>query len=1044
MKPHLPKLLLAALLGVGACYSYSAELTEQLDDDGYAHYGDKHLTLNSRIELPSKPEYLYGEPSVEWSTSDGGTLSGNGAFGMVDTSSLKTADFDISTGSHSEDAATVTIEKGVTLRNVYMTVWDNTKVVCKNSFHNVIFDGRTFDLTDATITGYVGYNMESGCRIIRPTIEFSSCPGTICTYREYDYYGGVGPYIEPVIEGNVVLNGNGVVFDNKEICLDAAKWDTGAYGYIRSMTYLYYDREYGADDFGGFVITGSLTIQSRTAVVFYEEGDGGYVDGVDPVKGEYEFGSWTGKYSEPGASTRLILCSRVDGSLGNLIPYSFRDDNVTETYYFETGEVILTGALYVKPLNGYYFYSKAEADGMVGIYLAQGAGGSGGSQTPVVPPTPSIPETSIVVGAGDTVILGKDEDTTPGKDKPLYIQGGIADGSGLAGELLNNKVIQGTCGTLKTGSDQKMEITGSGSLKYSIVGADDKASGADLDIKLNGQLELQGKQYNTAKTTISGGVLSINSGSSLGMGTGKTAIEVKSGASLTNFGKVAGDVTLAEGSTMLNQNKVEGDVLLQGKSTMVNNGAVSGTVTVGSGALLSGTGTAGAAVLRSGASMHVGNSPGYQKYGSLTIDRGASISFTVDGTQAATLDRIGEGTHSVLQTDSLTINDGEGKVALDVEVTLGIAAAGAAPIEVTLADAVDGNATAADFSINLEDNGLLEEGAELTWDAASQTLVLSGSVSKAALAALMDSNSANVANTMWASANAVQEMARTAEGQSIIGMPGQTTWWGAGMGSFMDISGGQGFTSNAGGFAVGIQHAFTESFRFGVALGGMFGDFRSDDKQLKVQQESVLPVLTAQYVTALDTTSSLTVSGHIAYGEVSNDADTYQAGTVGSAKWDDSVLNIGVRTSWNKQLTDDSSVSFFSGLTYQSVEQDSFTEKFTGGSRDYRSGSMSSLSLPLGVTLRGVYGMGGTNIFVPEVTVAYIRDIARDNPEVKTSVYGFNRVGKGTNIGRDAFMLNAGANWMFDSSWSVGAFYTLEARSSQVNQSVNASLRYCF
>ena len=81
---------------------------------------------------------------------------------------------------------------------------------------------------------------------------------------------------------------------------------------------------------------------------------------------------------------------------------------------------------------------------------------------------------------------------------------------------------------------------------------------------------------------------------------------------------------------------------------------------------------------------------------------------------------------------------------------------------------------------------------------------------------------------------------------------------------------------------------------------------------------------------------------------------------------------------------------------------------------------------------------------VPEVTMAYVADIARDNPEVKTSVMGFSRVGKGTNIGRNAFMLSVGANWMFNSSWSVGAFYTLEARSKQVNQSVNASLRYSF
>lgn len=65
-------------------------------------------------------------------------------------------------------------------------------------------------------------------------------------------------------------------------------------------------------------------------------------------------------------------------------------------------------------------------------------------------------------------------------------------------------------------------------------------------------------------------------------------------------------------------------------------------------------------------------------------------------------------------------------------------------------------------------------------------------------------------------------------------------------------------------------------------------------------------------------------------------------------------------------------------------------------------------------------------------------------PLSKTSVYGFNRTGKGTNVGRSTLMLNVGANWMFDPTWSVGVFYTLEARSKQVNQSVNAAIRCGF
>ena len=533
----------------------------------------------------------------------------------------------------------------------------------------------------------------------------------------------------------------------------------------------------------------------------------------------------------------------------------------------------------------------------------------------------------------------------------------------------------------------------------------------------------------------------------------------ETGSTILNLGSITGDVELVAGSSLTNNagGEISGAVTAAGKLTnygtitgsiessdeLTNNGTIRGKLTASG--EVKGSGLFNETVLTSTALLHVGNSPGYQQHNSLTLERGATLSFSVDGVTAATASNHGSGTYSVLKTDSLTINPGSGTVTVAVDVTMGVVAAGSEPMSLTLLEAQNSNASAADFTLNLKDDaGLLEEGTTLTFDTATGELVLNATVSKAALAALMDSNSANFANTMWASASAAQEMARTAEHQFLVGMPGQTTFWGAGVGSFMNVSGEQGFTSNFGGYAVGMQHAFTEKFRAGLAFGQMFGDFKSDDDQLKVEQTAMLPTLTAQYVTPLSKTSSLSVSGHLTYGVVENEADTCQAGTTGKAEWDDEVFNIGVRVSWNSALTEHTTVSLFTGLTYQQVEQDSFTEEFTGGEREYRSGSMSSLSLPLGMTLRGIYQMEGTNVFAPELTLAYTGDIARENPEVKTSVYGFNRTGKGTNVGRSAFMLNVGANWMFDSTWSVGAFYTLEARSKQVNQSVNAALRCCF
>ena len=727
-------------------------------------WADCNLTLNGNWLPQTWEDYDDEGLGMYWTGSDANTLysmTGSGTIGNMD----------IWTELFIDGAGKFSIGSGITFVNTEICVAEygygaEPEVSIEASLKDCeMYVGRgVLDISKADLSpGYNWVEIAGGATLRVSNFEINKNTW-LTVYGDQETPSRV--------EGNLIINSStaGYYGQSGEV---SYTWDkVPALGCVE-----FYGDSYRRKGYGCLTVTGNITVAAPSIIL--------YVSGQGYTEGD----AWVSDYLTPQDNHLAFICSGVTkNTLDYLMPVMQKTVD-SEQYDEETGELL--GGSYVyyyKALSDRKFYAKAGADGKVYIYLGTtsdksdesvpsipGDVAGGGSQPTPPAPTPSVPESSIVVGTGDTVILGKDEDTTPSKDKPIHIQGGIADASGLAGDLLNNKVIQGTSGTLKTGADQKMEITGSGSLNYGIVGADDKTPGADLDIKLGGQLELKGKQYNTAKATISGGVLSINSGSTLGMGTGETAVDVQSGASLTNFGKVAGDVALAGGSTMLNQNKVEGDVLLQGKSTMVNNGSVSGTVTVSSDALLSGTGMAGAAALCSGASMHVGNSPGYQKYGSLTIDRGASISFTVDGTQGATLEHIGEGTHSVLEADTLTINAGEGTVALDVEVTMGIVAAGSAPIEVTLVEAGTGNAAAADFSINLEDNGLLEEGAEVTWDSATQSLTLSGSVSKAALAALMDSNSANVANTMWASANAVQEMARTAESQVLIGMPGQTT-----------------------------------------------------------------------------------------------------------------------------------------------------------------------------------------------------------------------------------------------------------------------------
>lgn len=1046
MKLHLPKLLLSALLAV-VSLSFASEtvLMNDMTPSPGNYYGDSYQIEDKNIRFNGnwQPQSFTDEDGyqcwneINWSSTNSNqewSLSGNGVFGIINDS----MNVD-NVGLLVSGPGTYTIESGVDLRGIYLSIYGGAQVLIEGRVSGVIAelevgDGGTLDLSKATIAAsHVCWGVNNGGTL--RVNDLSITPNTCLQVESY-----VDGKEIVYLDGNLKLKGTSFNISKE------TKYDDYTDPVVNKLGYI---EVHGNQT--TISVSGTITIGGRTTILYY--GNGADYD---------ENGNWTEPYGNPDPETPLFICSSInEDGLKLLEAYAVKDvyDEEADMDYF-----------WYKPLldADTFYYAVTGNDNLVYVYLGDGFVTAGPD------------ENDIVVNEGQEIVLGGGA-AVPSDENLVWINGGTADASGLSDELLSNEIILSQeGGTLKTDSDQTMTLVGNGSVNYSIVSASAGEASAKLEIGRVGTsdiLKLSGEKYESAEINVNAGTVVIGADTTVGFGGGASFVNLAENTRLSNEGTIVADIASETGSTIMNLGSITGDVELVKDASLTNNagGEISGAVTAAgkltnygtiTGSIESsdeltnngtiqgkltasgevkGSGSFNETVLTSTALLHVGNSPGYQQHNSLTLERGATLSFSVDGVTQATASNHGANTHSFLKADTLTINAGAGTVAVNVEVTMGIVATGSEPVSLTLMEVGTTNATGADFTLNLKDDaGLLEEGTTLTFDAATGELVLNATVSKAALAALMDSNSANVANTMWASANAVHEFARTAENQFLVGMPGQTTFWGAGVGSFMDVSGDQGFTSNFGGYAVGMQHAFTETFRAGLAFGQMFGDFKSEDKQLKVDLQSLMPALTAQYVTPLSKTSSLSVSGHIAYGVVENEADTYQVGTTGKAEWDDEVLNIGVRVSWNSALTEHTTVSLYTGLTYQQVEQDSFTEEFTGGEREYKSGSMSSLSLPLGVTLRGIYQMEGTNVFAPELTLAYIGDIARDNPEVKTSVYGFDRTGKGTNIGRSAFMLQAGANWMFDSTWSLGAFYSLEARSKQVNQSVNAALRHSF
>lgn len=303
------------------------------------------------------------------------------------------------------------------------------------------------------------------------------------------------------------------------------------------------------------------------------------------------------------------------------------------------------------------------------------------------------------------------------------------------------------------------------------------------------------------------------------------------------------------------------------------------------------------------------------------------------------------------------------------------------------------------------------------------------------------------ADTMWASRDIVRSFAQTAEGQMIIGTPGQTTVWGAALGSFVHMSRSTGFVAENGGGAIGVQHAFTEQFRAGAAFGQTFGSFRTKESYMNADQRGTMFGAVAQYVGREQNGVSASLNGHIAIGSVRNEAKfNSDFSGCGKSSWDDRVLSLGTRASlWMTPSTDVTLVPFI-GLEYQRVIQGHHTESDGTYSVRYSGGAMQTLSLPVGVTLRTQCTLPEGETLVPEITLAYEGDVVRQNPHVTVRETGATGRCKGTGSkpGRSALRLDAGVNLLIDAQWSVGAFYHLEARKDATSHSCNAAVRYSF
>lgn len=294
-----------------------------------------------------------------------------------------------------------------------------------------------------------------------------------------------------------------------------------------------------------------------------------------------------------------------------------------------------------------------------------------------------------------------------------------------------------------------------------------------------------------------------------------------------------------------------------------------------------------------------------------------------------------------------------------------------------------------------------------------------------------------VVNSLWGSLSTVRDFARLVEQQRLIGTPGQTTVWAGAFGSFTDVSMQHGFTTNSGGYAVGVQHAFSEKLRGGVSLGQSTGTVESEGaERIKNDQRGMMAAALLQYEQLRPGKNSFLFNGYAAVGNVENDAK----GAV-NASWDDMVVCIGGRASYGIACGQSSWVVPFAGLEWSSAQQGNITR--ADGAR-YTDGELNLLSLPVGVSMRSDFTLSNGAVLAPEVTLAYEANLVKDCPQNTIRKGKKSCTAEGYDPGDQSFMLNASLNVLFNEHWSAGASYTIRTAEHSVNQSVNASVRYMF
>lgn len=882
------------------------------------------------------------------------------------------------------------------------------------------------------------FSIESGVNLSGTIIDVAGV-GTSASYAGTVLGGTTEKSRFGVFDG-AVFDLRGATFeDNALVSFRFSAYGSGEGGTIRAdyTVNAFHNLSLGCTTVNFNTLDGNLVLADSGIVTFYHwagETAARYLDitGKVTITGEtlFKFNTLSGNHQIPTDGTILMTCSDLEGD-----PSQFKlqaQNNVGSDIY--------------EDLTGYSIKSTIYGDSYA-LYLAADSSQPGDT----TPPSPMV----ILEGSVPDGILGKDYTIEVSDGKTV-------DASGSTETTLDGSAISGA-GTLVTNSDQTILITSNQELTYSVSGTDETTPGASVEFGTDGgSLTSQmssiagaaGQTLNLQRMSVKSGIVdnksTVTSAEVISVGSNSGS------AALNNYGTLSAGQGILVNSTssMDNRGIINGDITVTTGATVANNSTVQGTITVEKGGLLKGSGTATSATISG--TLNVGNSPGFQRYESLTLNNGSQLIFTVDGSTPATLTRYGEGTYSQINVTTpggLTVNGtATAQVVFTSNAVLGTLQSGSMTLPLTLITANDAEGNPADATTTA---GITYSvGGELanfiTLDASSGALV--ADLNSAAVIVGMGGSARDLANTLWSSTMVVNSFARQASAQisparrlSTGEQKDGMAVWGAGLGDFTNVCGADGFTYSGGGYAVGVDGTLNGNLRGGIAFGQQWGTFKSDARGTKVDQDSTMVGLYGGY-SGSSNKLDYQITGYAAYGTTDNDGRTSLGGiATGRSGWDSDTATWGLKGEMAYRYSDRASIGAFIGLDYLYGSMGSFTELYDAGLyRNVSDGAMQVWRMPIGITWKGEYSLGGSQYLLPAISLAYVGDISRTNPHVSTETLGMQGRAKGSNIGRNAFLLNAGATWLISDQWSASAAYNLEVRSGQTAQSINAGVRYAF